>query len=286
MRRDPGADARVLLIGATELELAPLRARLTRSTEVSGAWARATAGRLGDLDVVVQALGVGKVRTAAGLGLAIAQWRPQAVVQVGIGGAYLGSFLSVGLAMLADVDLELDLGVATGEGWADLTELRVPLLPRRGDAADADPMDGRGTSDAADREAALGMVGVAEAACHAGLTAALVDGCGLPSGRFATLDAVTADIDVGAGLQRRFDVAIESMEGAAAAAVAARLGVPFAQLRAVSNVVGERDRARWDLRGAVRTAADAAAAALSVLPDHPGFADLVERHRASATPVA
>jgi nucleoside phosphorylase len=119
------------------------------------------------------------------------------------------------------------------------------------------------------------------AACHPGLTAALAAACGLPRGRFATLDAITSDIDVGAALQRRFDVAIESMEGAAAATVAARLGVPFAQLRAVSNLVGERDRARWDLRGAVRTATDAAAAALAGLAEHPGLADLAERHRGS-----
>jgi futalosine hydrolase len=173
--------------------------------------------------------------------------------------------------MLADVDLELDIGVSTGQGWADLAELRVPLLPPPADATEAAP--------------AAGPEAARAAACHAGLTAALADGCGLPRGRFATLDAVTADIDVGAALQRRFDVAIESMEGAAAAVVAARLGVPFAQLRAVSNLVGERDRARWDLSGAVRTATDAAAAALAGLAQHPGFADLAERRRGSAGPV-
>jgi hypothetical protein len=41
-----------------------------------------------------------------------------------------------------------------------------------------------------------------------------------------------------------FDVSIESMEGAAAAAVARGSACPFAELRAVSNLVGERDRAR------------------------------------------
>jgi futalosine hydrolase len=286
MRRGPSPETElgpVLLIGATDLELAPLRQRLARATDVDGAWSRATLGRLGDLEVLVQAVGVGKVRTAAGLSLAIAAWRPRAVVQVGIGGAYLGSFLSVGLAMLADVDMELDLGIATGDGWADLTALRVPLLPPLGDAAAAPPPGGRepaaGAAHGATHEAAR------EAACHPGLTTALADGCGLPRGRFATLDAVTADIEVGAALQRRFDVAIESMEGAAAATVAARLDVPFAQLRAVSNLVGERDRARWDLRGAVRTAADAAAAALMALPDHPRYVELVDRPRGSTNPV-
>jgi futalosine hydrolase len=188
-----------------------------------------------------------------------------AVLQVGVGGAYVGSFLSVGMAMLADVDLELDLGVATGAGWADLDALRVPLLPPAlGDAAGGD-----GDAGAGGARPAAAPAERREARTHPGLTAALADACGLPRGRFATLDAVTADVDVGASLQRRFDVAIESMEGAAAAAVAARLAVPFAELRAVSNIVGERDRARWDLRGAVRAASDAAWSAVAALPADP-----------------
>jgi futalosine hydrolase len=66
-------------------------------------------------------------------------------------------------------------------------------------------------------------------------------------------------------MQAAFDVSVESMEGAAAAQTARALGVPFAELRAVSNVVGERDKAHWDLRGAVRVARDAGLRALDAL---------------------
>lgn len=244
----------VLVVAATPFELAPLVARLGGAAAFDTGWTEAVRGRLAGLAVVAQALGVGKARTAAGLAWAVRAHRPAAILQIGVGGAYLGSFLSVGLAMLADADLELDLGVAGDEGWADFEALRVPLLPSRpGERPIADravPTDPRWT----------------------GLLAAA---SGLPRGRFATLDAVTADVERGAAMQRRFDVAIESMEGAAAAAVAARLGVPFAELRAVSNLVGERDRTRWDLRGAVRTANDAAAAALGGVAGDPRWAGLL-----------
>ncbi|PID74095.1 MAG: hypothetical protein CSB33_00400 [Desulfobacterales bacterium] len=40
---------------------------------------------------------------------------------------------------------------------------------------------------------------------------------------------------------------MESMEGAAAAAVAARFGIPFLEVRAASNLAGKRDRRKWDL---------------------------------------
>lgn len=234
----------LLLIGATELELAPLAGALREPRAAAGPWGPAWRGRLAGLDAVVAPLGVGKARTAGGLALALARHRPRAVLQVGIGGAYAGSFLSVGLAMLADVELELDLGVATGAGWADLDDLRAPLWP------------------------APTPVARRETPTHPDLTAALAEVTGLPRGRFATLDAVTADVDVGAELQRRFDVAVESMEGAAAALVAARLGVPFAELRAVANLVGDRDRGRWDLRGAVRTAVSVALSAVEGLAAH------------------
>lgn len=40
---------------------------------------------------------------------------------------------------------------------------------------------------------------------------------------------------------------IESMEGAAFFEACLRRGVPFAEIRAVSNPVGESDRSRWDI---------------------------------------
>jgi len=249
----------VLVVAATAFELAPLVERLTGTRSSDTGWTDAVRGRFAGLDVVAQALGVGKARTAAGLAWSVQAHRPAAILQVGVGGAYLGSFLSIGLAMLADADLELDLGVASDEGWADFEALRVPLLPAR----QGDPAAPEGASP--DRAVPT----------DARWTSVLASASGLPRGRFATLDAVTADVERGAAMQRRFDVSIESMEGAAAAAVAARLGVPFAELRAVSNVVGERDRRLWDLRGAVRAATDAAAAALGGVADDPAWAALL-----------
>jgi len=45
---------------------------------------------------------------------------------------------------------------------------------------------------------------------------------------------------------------IESMEGAAFFEACLRHGVPFAEIRAVSNAVGETDRSRWDIPLALR----------------------------------
>ena len=50
------------------------------------------------------------------------------------------------------------------------------------------------------------------------------------------------------------------MEGAGVAAAAARFGVPYAELRSISNVVGPRDRTSWQIDAALLTLGRAVAA--------------------------
>jgi futalosine hydrolase len=45
--------------------------------------------------------------------------------------------------------------------------------------------------------------------------------------------------------RRRTGASIESMEGAAWALACQSAGVPFAQVRSISNVAGPRDRPAW-----------------------------------------
>jgi futalosine hydrolase len=56
----------------------------------------------------------------------------------------------------------------------------------------------------------------------------------------------------------RFDPQVESMEGAAFMYACRIQGVPFAQVRAVSNVVERRNRDAWKLPEAIRNLADTA----------------------------
>ena len=51
---------------------------------------------------------------------------------------------------------------------------------------------------------------------------------------------------------RQVTADVESMEGAAFFEACLSAGIPFAQVRAVSNFVGERDHARWNIPLALR----------------------------------
>lgn len=218
----------LLLISATDREAHPLLESLAPEAVPFG-WGPAWRGGIDGTDVVLAQLGVGKANTAAGLALALASWRPSSVVQLGIGGAFVGSFLSVGMVAAASCDVHVDCGAGEGDAWRGMRWLGFPLLAGPPPRFNEMPTD-------------------------AGLTHALAGSADVPVVRFATSERVTGSLDEGERLRRAFDVSVESMEGAAAAQVCSALGVPFAELRGISNIVGETDRSSWDVPAAIRVA--------------------------------
>ena len=77
-------------------------------------------------------------------------------------------------------------------------------------------------------------------------------------GPFATVQECSGTDELGLERGARFGAVCENMEGAAAAHVCALYGVPFLELRAMSNRVEKRDPEQWDLVGAVARAQEAA----------------------------
>lgn len=67
-----------------------------------------------------------------------------------------------------------------------------------------------------------------------------------------TVQTVAGRAETVALRARRYGATLESMEGAALHYVALQLGVPFLQLRAVSNYVEPRNRAAWQIGPALQ----------------------------------
>ena len=209
-----------LLITATGLEAAPLKRALPWTPQP---FALGELFALSEGNLYLAHLGVAKVNTAAGLALAISMLKPEKVVQFGIAGAFAGAGLELGQVAVATQETHMDTGVQLEDEWGDMAALGFPLSPGHFNTFGTD----------------------------ADLTRTLADLTGATPCPFGTSETVTGSFTRAEQLFERFGISTESMEGAAAAQVCTALNVPFAELRGVSNVVGERDKANWRLKGAV-----------------------------------
>lgn len=245
-------EAPLLIVAATEMELRDLLARLREPRAIDGsAWPVARTGRLQGRSVAIVACGVGKASAATAVAWLAAALRPSACLMTGIAGAYVGAFVPVGSAVCAATETDLDAGVAYLDAMTSLAEIPLPRV-----AASAG-LDGR-TDPRPEPGGDLFEVFPTDA----DWTSALSVACGTVPVPFATSDAIAGDLDVAARRAARSGAAVESMEGAGAAVACARLGLPFAEVRGVSNVAGVRDKAAWNVGAAVGAATDALLAAL------------------------
>jgi futalosine hydrolase len=161
--------------------------------------------------------GVGPARAAACAGTLLALERWDLVVSAGIGGGFAGK-AGVGELVLADRVVHADLGAESPLGFL--------------------PIDALGLGAATTR---LDETRVALVATR---TAVVV-------GAVLTVSTVTGTAERAAELTAAHDPSAEAMEGAGVLAAACAHGVPFLELRGISNLVGPRDRDAWDLPAAL-----------------------------------
>jgi futalosine hydrolase len=74
---------------------------------------------------------------------------------------------------------------------------------------------------------------------------------GLPAAKGLTINQISTDAKHIDRLLVKYGCEIESMEGAAFHYVCLHEQVPFIQIRAISNVVGERNKNNWKLKDAI-----------------------------------
>ena len=169
--------------------------------------------------VTVLVGGVGSAQAAAATSRALAlDPEYEAVLSLGVGGAFPGR-AGLGGLLLARRVVAADLGADSPAGFLSVDEL------------------GFGSST---------------------LDGGRVPGLDAVVGTILTVNTATGTEERAAELMARHPAAVgEAMEGYGVAAAAALAELPFAEVRAVSNLVGKRDRDAWrlDLALAALTAA-------------------------------
>jgi futalosine hydrolase len=224
--------SRVIVTASTSMELSQLL-RVTSAQPVEGAGRlplyRAT---LGKWELLVAQTGIGKVNAASAATLLLERYAPDLIINTGCGGAFAGSGLTVGDLAVARSECLADEGVQTPGGWHGMDLIGIPLYEGRGERIfNTIPLDG-------------------ELARHA-LGCATANGFRAVLGPFLTVSTCSGTDAQAKELLRRFPGVCENMEGAAVAHVALVYGVPFMEVRGISNMVEDRDLSRWDLKRAV-----------------------------------
>jgi futalosine hydrolase len=202
------------------LEVAPLVAAL-RPAGARGPRVEAFQHPRHSIDIL--ATGVGMVATAAWCGRTFSGDRYDMALNLGVCGSF-DRALGLGTPVHVVSDCLAELGAEDGDGFLsvhDLGLLERDEFPFRG---------GHLVNDAAPPNAAL-----ARLATVRGITVNTVHG------RESSI----------VGVVDRLAPQVESMEGAAFMYASLIAGVPFAQVRTVSNVVERRNREAWRMPAAV-----------------------------------
>ena len=234
----------LLVLAATPLEQDLLRRSLGQAEGTTLAHRDALSGQIKGRDVTLLETGIGLVNAAQALTGALASTSPpRLVLQVGVGGAYPGSGLSIGDIAVATEEHYGDLGVYTADGWLSAEAFGIPLLKADRDYFNTFPLNAALVSKAQDLIQGTPSEG----------TAPLVR-----KGPFVTVQQSTGVAARGRELAERFRALCENMEGAAAAHICTLYEVPFLEVRGISNPAEDRDRTAWDLPLAAGRAQEAA----------------------------
>lgn len=176
--------------------------------------------------------GVGCLETAVNLTrfLAEAQTEVQAIINCGVAGAFVGAGPELLDLCLAEHETQADIGIWTAAGIKNFDTIQVPTrFPL------SHPL----------REQARLLLSAA--------------GIQPWVGPFVSVSAVSGLLSRGESLRAQHQAICENMEGAAVARVALDFHLPCLELRAISNLVLDRDLSQWQLAGAIQRLAEAMA---------------------------
>jgi futalosine hydrolase len=218
---------RLLVVTATDPEVQPLLSALLYVSDRGG---RVRTYASGPHQVDVLTTGVGMVATAVWCSRALTADRYDAALNVGVCGSFDPS-LAPGDVVHVVADRIAELGAEDGDAFLTVQQLQLigeDDFPFRG---------GRLVNDVPFSNPVLQ---------------------GLPAVEGITVNTVHGHEATIARVVERFHPQVESMEGAAFMYACLVHDLPFAQVRAVSNLVERRDRGAWMMADAVRSLGEAA----------------------------
>ncbi|MBI5592968.1 MAG: futalosine hydrolase [Deltaproteobacteria bacterium] len=234
----------ILVLAAVEPEIQGVLDRITHPSARMIGGRSVRCGRISGMPLRVVVTGPGILNTVQAITACVENARPLLIFQAGCGGGFRQLGMVNGDIAVATAEVDVHLGIETGEHHAPLQEMPFPVLESDGKAFKENyPLD----------------LNLAEAAFLRLKAVFGPKGIEVFKGPFITGSTVTGSEKRAAFLFRAYSPCMESMEGAGAAFLSHYYQLPLLEIRCVSNMVGKRDLSQWDLSLACRRAGQAAA---------------------------
>ena len=166
--------------------------------------------------------GVGMLATAVSLTKLIAEEKPELVIQAGIAGCF-DTTIPLGKVLAVHDEILGDMGVQEEGKWKDIFDLKL-------EKSSYHPFERRKLPNPWLSQ--YNLLKLSE------VTA-------------VTINEITTGDERIQQIVKKYNPVTESMEGAALHYVCREAGIPFLQIRAVSNYIGERNKSNWKIKEAI-----------------------------------
>ncbi|GMT48072.1 MAG: futalosine hydrolase [bacterium] len=230
------------LICAVEFEYEEVLKSLSRRRQLEYGGLIFYKGFLRGRPLVLVASGVGKTNASHATTLFLEKFRPEMIINFGVGGAYPDSGISVGGIAVADREIYGDEGVVTPDGFMDMRGMGILLL--------SNPAPGSGLDAKRPKKNLFNKLPIHSMPVRKAYRILKNLSFNPGKGPFVTLSTVTGTAARAAELQGRYRAICENMEGASVAHICMLYGVPFLEIRGISNMVEDRDKRSWRLKEA------------------------------------
>lgn len=234
--------ATLLILTAVPSESDQLVAALSqKETERCGHLTLFT-GKIAAQQVMISCCGIGKASAAAAASLLVNKRNVSQVLMIGCAGAYPEGGLNIGDLAIASDEIMGDEGVATPTGFLNMEQLGFAIV-KKGQQSYYNSFPTHITTRDKLQTTLASYAANLKIQCS--------------TGPFITVSTCSGTTEAGHQLYQRTQGLVENMEGAAVAQVCAQYQIPFNELRAISNMVEDRNMAQWDLFGAMSRAQQA-----------------------------
>lgn len=166
--------------------------------------------------------GIGMLASSVSLMKMFVQETPTLIIQVGIAGCF-DKKIPLGKVFAVKDDFAGDIGVMENKVWKDLFDMKFDK-----------------PNDAPYEKKSLPNPWLKQ-----------YNVLNLPTKKGVTVNTISTEKNKIELLSGRYKAVLESMEGASLHYIGRDLTIPFIQLRAVSNYVGERDKSKWKIQEAI-----------------------------------